>query len=112
MPAVLVTTTQAVAHLRVDGLDDAPDIALKLAAAEQVVLEFLDRKVYATQQDLDAAVAAGTAGEKPMLVTDLVRSAILLTLSDLYVNRGDAGKGSGLPPAAANLLRTTRIAGA
>lgn len=108
---MLVDFEQACKHLRVDGLDDAQDIRQKLVAAEVRVQMFLDRRVYETQALLDAAVAAGTAGVKPMVCDDLIRVAILLTLTDLYLNRG-GGTGDGMPKAAADYVRGYRLQGA
>lgn len=108
---MLVDFERACKHLRVDGLDDPEDIQQKLVAAEIRVQMFLDRRVYESQALLDAAVTAGTAGVKPMVCDDLIRTSILLTLTDLYVNRG-SGSGAGMPTAAADYVRGYRLQGA
>lgn len=91
MAVELVTLEQAKAHLRVvSGFEDL-DIQLKLNAATRMAIAYLDRDVYATQAELDAAVASGHARPLPMLATDddmeMVRAGILLLLGDLYTNR-------------------------
>ncbi|WP_313074463.1 head-tail connector protein [Melaminivora sp.] len=95
MPAPqIVTLEQAKAHLRIDGTDADDDIRLKLSAATQIATTYLDRAVYATQQELDAAVLAGTAGIDPLVATDMVRAGILLILGDLDANREDVVAGT------------------
>ena len=75
----LVTLDEAKAHLRIDGTDDDADIALKLAAAEDAVVQFLNRPVpWTDEDDVEAAVPAS------------VKVAVLLILADLYANREGA----------------------
>jgi len=106
---MLVTLAQALAHLRVDGVDDADDITLKLLAAERIAAQFLDRPVFASHSALDAAVAGGALLDQPLVADELVKSAILLILGHLYASREDGGE---LPVAARALLRTYRRMGA
>lgn len=98
MALELVTLAQAKSHLRVVSDFEDSDIQLKLNAATRMALSFLDRDVYATQAELDAAVAAGTARPLPLLVTDddmeMVRAGILLLLGDLYTNREEVVTGT------------------
>lgn len=84
---MLVTLEQAKAHLRLNDDDPAPDLQLKLRAAEIMAAEFLNRQLFPDEEAVAAAVQAGTAGEHPMVVNDLIRAAILLTLGHLYANR-------------------------
>lgn len=44
-------------HLRIDGDADDAELAEKIAAAEQIACEYLNRKVFADQAGMDAAVA-------------------------------------------------------
>jgi len=90
----LITLNQACAHLRIDGVADADDLALKISAAEILAAEYLGRSVYASQQELNAAVLAGAASEAPMVCNDLVRAAVLLILGHLYANREDVITGA------------------
>lgn len=55
---MFLTPEIAKAHLRIIGDDEAVDLALKSAAAEQAVIAHLDRAVYADQTALNAAIAA------------------------------------------------------
>ena len=52
----LIDLPTAKAHLRVDA--DYPDeqVSIYLNAAERAVAEFLNRRIYATQQELDTAI--------------------------------------------------------
>jgi hypothetical protein len=107
----LVTTEQALAHLRADS---GEDISVYLGAAELAAIAYLNRQVYATADDLAAAVLAGDAGGDPILVDDAIKAAILLTMGHLYRNREDvvAGPSAGalaLPLGARALLQSKRI---
>lgn len=91
---VLVTLAQAKDHLRVDGTHEDADIQLKLAAATEMAIAYLDRTIYASQADLDAATQAGNPGTDPLVATDMVRAGILLLLGDLYANREEVVTGT------------------
>lgn len=109
---MLITPEQAMAHLRIDSTDDAADLALKTEAAEQLASEYLNRQLFASQPELDAAVLAGTAGEQPMVVNSLVRAAILLILGHLHANREDVVVGTiatELPQGSRSLLAPYRV---
>lgn len=80
----LVTTEQALAHVRADADED---IDIYLEAAEQKSLDFLGRNVYATPEAMEAAVMAGMGGTAPMVVNASIKAAILLTFGHLYRNR-------------------------
>lgn len=108
----LVSLDVARSHCRSDGDDDGI-LQVYLDAAEQSAIDYLNRKVYATQQSLDDAVLAGTAGEHPMVVNGVVVAAILLTCGHLYANREDVVVGAAaavqIPFGATALLRPHRI---
>ncbi|SAK65437.1 hypothetical protein AWB80_03073 [Caballeronia pedi] len=93
-PTPIITTEQALAHLREDAgvADDL--IALYIGAAIQSASDYLDRKIYATTEDMAAAVLADTAGDDPIVVNDAVRAAILLILGKLYAFREDVVVGT------------------
>lgn len=115
MAQELVTLAQAKAHLRVVSDVEDADIALKLMAATEQAMHFLDRPVFANQAALDAALAAGTAGDSPLVCSDMIRAGILLILGDLYTNREDVVTGTiatQLPTGARNCLRPLRRMGA
>lgn len=108
----LVTLEQARLHLRVDETDEDTLITLWISAAELSAQSFLGRNVYADQTELDAAVNAGTAGDDPMVINDLIRAAILLMVGHLYANREDVAAGvtfSRLPVGAEYLLMPNRV---
>jgi len=92
-PAPIVGLEQAKQHLRVVGDDEDADIQLKLNAATAMALAFLDRAVYASRSELEAASAAGDPGPAPMVADDAVRAGILLILGDLYANREEVVAG-------------------
>jgi hypothetical protein len=108
----LVSFELAVGHLRTDVGAEDELIQLYLDGAQQAAIDYLNRKVFATQEELEAAEAAGTAGELPMVANSAVKAAILKTLGDLYANREDSVIGATaveLPLSARRLLRPHRI---
>lgn len=115
MATPLVTLERAKSHLRVvSDLEDA-DIQLKLNAAIQMAVDYLDRDVFATPQELAEAEASGQVLKPdPLIVTDMVRAGILLTLGDLYANREETVTGTiatRLPTGARSCLRPLRRMG-
>jgi hypothetical protein len=105
-----VTLQEAKDHLRVDGDDENLLIQLKLDAAEEQAVAYLQRNVYADQTALDNAVTAETAGERPMVVNASLKAAILLIVGHLYRNREDVGaQASEIPFGARDLLAPFRI---
>lgn len=115
----LVTLSQAKDHLRVTHSREDSGIQLKLNAATRMAINYLDRDVFDTQAELDAAVAAGGAKPCPLLSTDddmeMVRAGILLVLGDLYANREETVTGTiatQLPTGARACLRPLRRMGA
>jgi len=113
-PTPIISQDQSLAHLRVDaGTDDAM-IALYVSAAVQSASNFMNRQVYATADDMAAAVLAGTAGDDPIIADDAIRAAILLILGKLYSNREDVVTGTGrtvqlLPDGSRYLLQPYRV---
>ncbi len=91
----LLTLDQAREHLRAQGVPDDADLQLKVNAAELLAQEYAGRTIFGTQQAMDDAIAAGTVWDTPpMVVNDLVRSAILLIVGHLYANREDVTTGA------------------
>ncbi|WCM88842.1 head-tail connector protein [Acidovorax sp. NCPPB 3576] len=108
----LVSLDQGLAHLRADAGDEDDLIALYLGAAEQSVVDYLNRQVFADQAAMDAAVTAGTAGLHPMVTNKAVEAAILMTLGHLYANREQVAIGvsvAEMPFGPRSLLRPHRI---
>lgn len=108
----MVSLELALGHLRVSAGHEDELIALYLEGAQQAALDYLNRPVFATQPELDAAKQAGTAGDHPMVVNAAIKAAILKTLGDLYCNREDSAVGMTaveLPLTAVKLLRPHRI---
>ena len=111
----LVTLEEAKAHLRVDHDFDDADITLKLRAAEQMAVHFLDRAVFPSQTAMDAAVAADPDLPAPMVCTFMVRAGILILLGDLFANREEVITGTiatQLPTGARACLLPLRRTGA
>lgn len=110
----LVTLEQAKGHLRVVSNVEDDDIALKLSAASELAVRYLDRPVYATADALQTAVLEGTAGDEAIVCTDMIRAGILLILGDMYANREDVVTGTiatQLPTGARACLRLLRRQG-
>jgi len=98
-------------HLR-DPEDDDEYLQLLLEAAEQRACDYLNRQFFADADALNSAVAAGSAGESPMLINPAVQAACLLILGHLYANREEVVLGTiatALPMASSALLTPHRI---
>lgn len=91
---MLVSIEQARNHLRSHGLGDDDDLSLKIAAVEDLAQEYTDRKIYPTQQDMDIAIATGTAGDHPMVVNAAIQLALLMMVASAYENRSDVTSGT------------------
>lgn len=107
----ILTTAQAIAHCRADPDEDAVIMELYLGAAVDAAQDYLGRRVYADQAELDAAVEAGTAGELPMVATYSVKAAMLLICGHLFANREDVIVGAqsfSMPNGSRDLLRPHR----
>lgn len=96
-------------HLRVYHDDDDTEIALYRAAAEAIIVEYLDRPVLRSDppdegdEDYDPTA---------MKVTPAITAAVLLLVGDLYENREPDPKAQGdavLPNAVRALLAPWRI---
>lgn len=83
----LVDIALARSYCRSSPADDAR-VGVQLGASECFVVDFLNRRVFATEQDMQAAVTAEAAGDLPMVVNDAIRAAILEYTLALYDNRG------------------------
>lgn len=84
---MLVSIDTALAHVRAEAYAEDDLIELYVGAAEQAAVDYLNRQVFATKAEMEAAVTAGTAGKEPMVVNRAIEAAILLTLGHLYANR-------------------------
>lgn len=107
----LVDLSLALGFLRQDaGVEDDVVQAL-LDGATQSALDYLNRQVFEDDETLATAVAAGTAGDNPMVVNGAIKAAILKTAGELYANREDSSIGTlvELPLNARTLLRPHRI---
>lgn len=94
-------------HLRVDHDDDDTTIAAYQAAAETIVIEYVDRIVYASGGSAPSG-DDGTAIE----ITPAITAAILLLVGDLYEVREadpDATGNAVLPRAVRSLLAPYRV---
>lgn len=107
----ILTVAMARDHLR-DPDDDDPHIQMLINAAEESVAEYLNRRVYGSADDMAAAVAAGSAGDQPMVANDLIRAACLLIVGHLYANRENVVVGASvaqIPMGALELVTPYRI---
>lgn len=85
----VIDTETAMEHLRLDDEIDKTMVEVYLAAAEDAAMQFLNRRFYADQTALDNAVENEDAGDRPIIITPSIQSAVLLILGWLYENRGD-----------------------
>ena len=109
MPVISLTTARH--HLR-DPDDDDEYLELLIEAAEGQAMDYLNRRFYADQLTLDEAVAAGDAGDRPMVSNKQIAAACLLILGHLYANREDVVTGTiatELPKGSEALLTPHRI---
>ncbi|WKL14254.1 head-tail connector protein [Comamonas testosteroni] len=107
----ILTTEQAIKHCRADPDADAVMVELYLGAAIDAAQDYLGRKVYADQDELDAAIAAGAAGEDPMVASFAIKAAMLLICGHLFANREDVVAGAqsfSMPNGSRDLLRPHR----
>jgi hypothetical protein len=74
-------------YQRIDGNDDDALVELALSAAEKSAVVYMNRQVYKDQAGLDAAVAGGSAGLFPIVVTDDMKLAMLILFGHFYANR-------------------------
>jgi len=108
----IVSLEQAKLHLRVDHDEEDDLIQLWINAAVQLAEGFLNRRVFASEAEMESAIEDGSAGDCPIVVTDLVRSAVLLTVGHLYANREDVitkGTPIALPMGVERLLIPLRV---
>ena len=106
-----ISTDEAMQHVRADD-DDRSHVELLLAAAEDSASQFLNRRFYADEALLAAAVLDGSSGADPILINPSVRAACLLILGSLYANREDVVVGvssSELPIGSRALLTPYRV---
>ena len=107
----ILTAEQAIDHCRADPDADAAMVGLYLDAAIDAAQDYLGRKVYANKAELDAAVADGSAGVDPIVVTFSIKAAILLICGHLFANREDVVTGQqsfAMPNGSRDLLRPHR----
>ncbi|MGE6916746.1 head-tail connector protein [Achromobacter kerstersii] len=104
----LVTIELLRIHCRADSTDDSL-LEVYGSTAEESAQAYLNRRVFATPEDMAAAVLAGAAGVDPMVVTSTVRAAILLIAGSLYLNREDGLESKALPIGAQALLQPYRV---
>ena len=107
----ILTTAQAIEHCRADPEVDAVMVELYLGAGIEAAQDYLGRKVFASQAEMDAAVVAGTAGELPMVASYAIKAAILLICGHLFANREDVVTGLqsyAMPMGSRDLLRPHR----
>lgn len=107
----LVDITLALGFLRQDDGIENDVIQVLLDGATQSAIDYLNRQVFEDADAMAEAVAAGTAGDNPMVVNGAIKAAILKTTGELFRNREDSSIGTlvELPFNARTLLRPHRI---
>lgn len=107
----VIDIEKAMKHCR--ALEDDRDLVQTyLDAAEDHAAQYLGRRFFEDQQALDDAVAAGNAGDNPIVINRSIEAACLLILGRLYANREDVVIGvmvSDLPRGSDHLLHPYRI---
>ncbi|SHM46354.1 Phage gp6-like head-tail connector protein [Pseudomonas asturiensis] len=101
----------AMLHCRAEEADRS-DVQLKLEAAEESAMAYLNRSFYADTESMAAAVLDLSAGEDPMIINKAITSACLLILGNLYANREDSVVGvsvAELPQGSRSLLHPYRV---
>lgn len=109
----LIDLPLAKIHLKVDETTHEDDlIQVYIGAAESIAMEFLNRKVFETTEEMAAAVLDGSAGDSPILINDSIKAAMLLILTDLHSNRSNVVIGASvaeLPRGSVSMLWPFRI---
>lgn len=107
----LVELKLAIGWVRQEPGADDDNVQVALDGATQSAVDYLNRRVFESTAEMEAAIAAGTAGDNPMVVNAAIRAAILKTTGELYANREDSAAGTvgELPFNARTLLRPHRI---
>lgn len=107
----LLTLDQVKGHLRVGFDDDDAEITIYRDASENAVVEYLDRPVYLTAEEIPAVDAEGYDAYA-MVLTPAITGAILLLIGDFYEHREADPKLDGnavLPRAVRSLLAPWRV---
>lgn len=75
-------------HLRVDsGTDEDTLLSAYLDAAEDAAIQYLNRNVYATENEVDAAIENGE--DRPLLANAAFTAAVLYMVAEMYAKRED-----------------------
>lgn len=107
----LVERALALGFLRQDSGVEDDVVQVLVDGATQSALDYLNRQVFEDAVSMAAAVAAGTAGDEPMVINGAIKAAILKTVGEMYANREDSAGVHvvELPFNARTLLRPHRI---
>jgi hypothetical protein len=107
----IVSVALALSMIRQDAGVEDDLVGVLLAGATESVIGYLNRDVYETQDDLDAAVTAGIATANAMVATDLIRAAALKQFYEIYTNRGNTAFSTSaeLTVSVKSMLRSIRI---
>jgi hypothetical protein len=85
----IITLSTAKLHLRVDGSDEDVTIQIYLDAAEEISMQYLNRQVYATVEDMGS-------DETGIVINGPIKSAMLLQCGHLYANRESVSQVQGV----------------
>lgn len=106
MSAVSIET--AMHHLRLEDDTELDLVQGYLAGAEDLAMQYLNRRFYHDREALTSAEENGTAGDRPIVITPSIQIGVLLILTNINENRGDL-PGEGIPAAAVRFLEPYRI---
>lgn len=107
----LPTIDQAMGFCNAEPGDEAV-VQMCMEIAVDVAADYLNRKLFATHADLDAALADSKAGDHPLVPNSAVLGAILMICAHCYANREAVVVGSSaaeIPMGAKDFLRPHRI---
>ncbi|NPT36248.1 head-tail connector protein [Paraburkholderia xenovorans] len=87
MATEIITLEEALRHVHQDAGADDEKVQQCIDAAVLEASEFCNRQFFANEDDMNAAIAAGSAGDKPMVANAIVKQAMLLFVGDFYAWR-------------------------
>ncbi|WP_224031189.1 head-tail connector protein [Paraburkholderia caribensis] len=90
----LVDLSRARNYLRVDADVDDKLIQCLVDGASEHVMGYLNRRIFASEDEMNAAIRTGGAGDSPMVINGAIQVAILKIAAELYANREESMQGA------------------